>query len=152
MPTTITRRLEIDAGHRLLRHEGKCANYHGHRYFIDIECAADRLDDVGRVVDFSVVKARVGGWLDEKWDHAMLLQRGDPMIEWALRDVVAPSPWVSITWIERPRIAVLDVPPTAENLARLVFEQAQRLLEPHAVRVVSVTCWETPNCFARYAP
>jgi len=28
---TITRVFEIDYGHRLLKHPGKCVNYHGHR-------------------------------------------------------------------------------------------------------------------------
>jgi 6-pyruvoyltetrahydropterin/6-carboxytetrahydropterin synthase len=133
----ITRRLEIDMGHRLLAHEGKCANYHGHRYVFDITCAAEELDGVGRVVDFSVVKELVGGWLDANWDHGMILQSGDPLIQ-MLTDVGS-------------RLYVVRCSPTAENLARLLCEQAATLLKPSGVRVVGVRCWETPNCWADHA-
>ena len=59
----ITRRLEIDSGHRLMKHEGKCRNYHGHRYVFEATVEGPGLDEVGRIVDFSVIKERLGGWL-----------------------------------------------------------------------------------------
>ena len=74
---TCTRRLEWDAMHRIPRHESKCAAFHGHRYAAELTCLAP-LDDRGRVIDFGVVKERVGGWIDENWDHTAILQRDDP--------------------------------------------------------------------------
>jgi 6-pyruvoyltetrahydropterin/6-carboxytetrahydropterin synthase len=156
MSTEITRRLEIDMGHRLLAHEGKCANYHGHRYVFDITCTAAALDRVGRIVDFSVVKQLVGGWIDENLDHGMILQRGDPMI----RSLILMQPGVvgsvadeqamRIHQLASPRLLIVDYSPTAENIARLVFARAADLLAPHGVRVTRVRCWETPNCWADY--
>lgn len=130
----ITRRLEIDYGHRLMRHEGKCQNYHGHRGIFEITCEASELDDVGRVIDFGVVKQLVGGWLDEVLDHGMILEKGDPLIE-HLRNF-------------ETKVLVIDHPPSIENLTKIVFERAQELLKREGMRVVKVRGYETPNCWA----
>lgn len=130
----VTRRLEIDAGHRLLLHESACQNVHGHRYVFDITVSASKLDEVGRVVDFSVIKNVVGPWLDGNWDHAFIAQEGDPIIDW-LRE-------------RGMRLFVMDVAPTAENLAAHLLEVARSLLSGRGVRVDKVRCYETPNCWA----
>ena len=136
---TITRRLEIDAGHRLLKHEGKCRNYHGHRYIFEITVRARELDDVGRVIDFSEVKRLVGGWLDENWDHGMILQQGDPLIP-LLQEL-------------KLKHAVYVTSPTAENLTEHLFNVACNLgLFDQGIQIVGVRCFETPNCSAEYAP
>ena len=53
---TCARRLEFDSGHRVLRHESKCRHVHGHRYVLELTCAAAQLDDLGRVIDFGVTR------------------------------------------------------------------------------------------------
>ena len=135
---SITRKLEIDAGHRLLGHEGKCRNVHGHRYVFEVTCSTTELDQVGRVVDFGVIKAKVGDWLDRVWDHGMLLQTGDPLIEW-LRVNDAGG-----------KVFTMKAPPTAENIARELFETAEALLEEDGVQVDRVRVHETPNCWATW--
>src|SRR6185436_17614711 len=72
-----TRRIEWDAMHRIPRHESVCKAYHGHRYSADITCEAP-LDELGRVVDFGVIRDRVGGWIQARWDHTAILMEGDP--------------------------------------------------------------------------
>lgn len=131
----ITRRLEIDAGHRLLKHEGKCHNIHGHRYVFEITVSADQLDEVGRVIDFAAVKELVGGWLDDQWDHGFLAQHGDPII--------------SFIQNQKLKICVMKDPPTAENLARELYYSAQTLL-PRSITLIGIRCYETPNCWADY--
>lgn len=139
---TIVRKLDIEAGHRLQKHESKCHNAHGHHYIFDIKCAINHhvrraeLDDVGRVVDFSVVKELVGGWLDENWDHGMIIEKGDP-IETLLRT-------------HHQKLFLLDSPPSAENLARHLYGVANQLLRPQGVGVLKVRCWETPRCYADF--
>lgn len=131
--TTCTRLLEFDAAHRLVDHEGLCAHLHGHRYRAEVECAAP-LDAVGRVIDFSVIKVRVGGWIAEQWDHAVIVNAGDaPLL--ALLDGIG----------ER-RVYRLSGNPTAENIAAELLRVASAMLSP--IRVVRVRVWETPNCFA----
>ncbi len=71
-----TRRLQFCCGHRVMRHESKCAHLHGHNY-VAFFTASAQLDDVGRVIDFSVIKERVGGWIDEFWDHGFVLNEED---------------------------------------------------------------------------
>jgi 6-pyruvoyltetrahydropterin/6-carboxytetrahydropterin synthase len=133
--TRITRRLEIDAGHRLQRHTGKCRNYHGHRYVFLISCYGEVGPD-GMVIDFSIVKNAVGEWLDVVWDHGMILERGDPMIP-------------LLEQMEMKH-AVLDVAPTAENLAAIVYRVARELLNGQGITVSAVECFETPNCSAEF--
>ena len=73
----LVRQLRFCAGHRLYRHESKCAYLHGHNYRVDVEVVAAggaaAVDDVGRIVDFSLIKKRLLGWLDTNWDHAFIL-------------------------------------------------------------------------------
>src|SRR5207302_319700 len=73
---------------------------------------ADRVDAKGMVIDFDTVEQRARGYLDEALDHRLLLQQGDPACA-ALAGIGEP-------------IVTLEVPPTAENLAKLVYEQLVR--------------------------
>jgi len=139
---TCTRRLEWDAMHRIPRHESKCAAFHGHRYAAEITCVADSLDDRGRVIDFGVVKERVGGWIDTNWDHTAILMRGDP-------DPAIAALAASNAAHGRP-VYWMDVPPTAENIAAALAAKAQELLADTGVRVVRLRVWETPNGSAEW--
>lgn len=139
MNTTVTRFIEIDCGHRLMKHESKCRNVHGHRYRFEVTCSAESLDEVGRVIDFSAIKEIVGTWLDDNWDHGMVVQFGDPMAEY-LRAL--PSKVYELGTAEAP------LPPTAENMSAFLLTVAQDLLTPRSIRVVKIRCYETPNCYA----
>jgi 6-pyruvoyltetrahydropterin/6-carboxytetrahydropterin synthase len=84
------------------------------------------------VIDFGKLKKVVGGWIDEALDHKMLLHQDDPVLP-TLREMGEP-------------VYVLDVNPTAENIARHIFEFAQRQGFP----VIEVQLWETASCYASY--
>jgi 6-pyruvoyltetrahydropterin/6-carboxytetrahydropterin synthase len=130
-----TRRLTFDAAHRVMRHESKCRNLHGHRYVLDVTCQGE-LDGLGRVVDFGLMKERIGGWVDERLDHGTILHEDDT----DLIKLCQKSGW---------KIYVLGQNPTAENLAQHLFASAGALL-PADVRPVAVRLYETPNCWADY--
>ena len=138
--TSITRRLDFDAGHRVLGHEGKCAHLHGHRYTVLVTVRAPELDRLGRVIDFSVVKERIGGWIDENWDHNLLLHPDDPQAAHLCKTEKRPP------WLMPPGPAAN---PTAENLAAVLFAECRRLL-PAGLAVERVRVYETPNCMADY--
>ena len=148
---TITRKLEFDAGHRVYQHESKCNHIHGHRYVVELECAGD-LDDLGRVVDFSVIKRLVGSWIDHNLDHGMIIYEDDPLLgqweSWAKED---PENDDGIT---PQKYFVMSENPTAENLSELLYYKSQELLNANqsGIKVLSVTLWETPNCKATYRP
>lgn len=130
---SVTREIPFCYGHRLLDYDGKCRHLHGHNGKAVITLAADALDRLGMVVDFSRLKRVVGSWIDEQLDHKMLLHKDDPILSF-LREQGEP-------------VFVLDVNPTAENIARLIFDYTAEQGFP----VVEVKLWETDSCFASYA-
>lgn len=135
---TCTRKLHFSAGHRVMGHEGKCATPHGHNYYVHFFAEADSLDDVGRVIDFSVIKEKLGGWIDRNWDHTFLVYSLDVETIQALS--VMPK-------LREPYICPFN--PTAENMALyLLHEIAPRELFGTSIRVSKVVLYETENCYA----
>ena len=106
----VTKEIHFCYGHRLLNYNGKCRNLHGHNGRAVVTLEAPALDRLGMVVDFTEIKRVLGRWIDDVLDHRMLLHRDDPIIP-ELRSQGEP-------FVE------LDVNPTAENIARLIFEYA----------------------------
>jgi 6-pyruvoyltetrahydropterin/6-carboxytetrahydropterin synthase len=134
----VIRRFEWDAMHRIPGHEGKCAAFHGHRYALEIAVAGARLDHLGRVIDFSVLKAQLGQWIESHFDHNAILFRDDPAVASLIPyNLEAGKP-----------IYLLDRMPTVENIASELAEVATKLLKPFDIDVVSIRVWETPNCSA----
>jgi 6-pyruvoyltetrahydropterin/6-carboxytetrahydropterin synthase len=108
----VTQELAFCYGHRLLGHPGKCGRLHGHNARAFVTLRSEALDAQGMVADFDLIQRRVRAYVDEQLDHQMLLHRDDPLAA-ALRSLGEP-------------FRALDMAPTAENLARLLFEQAER--------------------------
>jgi 6-pyruvoyltetrahydropterin/6-carboxytetrahydropterin synthase len=98
-----------------------------------IDIAAESLDERGMVFDFSDVKKVIAGWIDENLDHRMILNRQDPVVP-IFEEMNEP-------------VFLLDDNPTAENIAKLIFDFAQQAGFP----IVKVDLWETPQCFASYS-
>jgi 6-pyruvoyl-tetrahydropterin synthase len=138
---TCTRQLEFDAGHRVHRHESKCRNAHGHRYRILLEAVADEtanpLDPLGRVIDFSALKDRVGTYIDTYLDHGFLCFSEDDEILEALQKIAGQ------------KIYLMPYNPTAENIAHhFLHVICPEVLKGTVVNITKVTVFETPNCFA----
>jgi 6-pyruvoyltetrahydropterin/6-carboxytetrahydropterin synthase len=128
----ITREITFCYGHRLLNYEGKCRYLHGHNGKAVITLESHQLDERGMVLDFSELKQVVSSWIDANLDHKMLLHRDDPVLP-MLRAQAEP-------------VFVMDVNPTAESIARLIFDFAV----DHGYPVVEVSLWETETCYATY--
>jgi len=128
----ISRQFDFCYGHRLLGHSGKCRHLHGHNGVAVIKFESRRLDEHGMVLDFAEIKRVVEHWLDENLDHRMILERTDP----AVRPLQA---------LGEP-LYLLDSPPTAENIARLIFQ----VVADFGLPVVEVQLWETAACCAVY--
>lgn len=132
---TCTRRLEFDYGHRVYKHESKCAHIHGHRGVVEITAMASNLDDIGRIIDFSVLKEKVGGWIDSNWDHNFLVYAKD---EETIKAISTIS--------DNRKIFICDFNPTAENMAQyLLYNVCPEVLKGTNVLVTSVILHETPN-------
>lgn len=140
--TAVTRKFTFDAGHRILGHESKCRNVHGHRYVAEITVTTPQLDNLGRVIDFSVLKYKVGEWINEHLDHNFLCHEDDPLLnvgkETDSKDLFGREPFVMPHGMN----------PTAENIALLLSNVASNLLATHLISVCRVRVWETENCYA----
>ena len=136
----VTRRFEFDAGHRLSQHLGKCRNLHGHRYIAELTVStATELGPDQMVIDFGVLKKRIGEWIDKHWDHGMVLDADDKY-------------WVKTIEAAGLKLYCMQGPPTAENMAHELVHVAKRLLVDMEVRVTKIRLYETPNCWAEAAP
>ena len=137
MTVTCTRVIEWDMGHRVYRHESKCSHPHGHRYRAEITATAPALDPQGRVIDFSVLKSEVGGWIDTNWDHGFMLFNEDPALA-----VMLKFPDVQGTL----RVFGVQFNPTAENIATFLGEVVcpAVMLGKH-IAIKHIRLYETPN-------
>ena len=76
---SISRYHDISAGHRVVGHENKCSHLHGHNFRVHFTVTAESLDDIGRVIDFSIIKAQLCDWLETHWDHRFLMYEADEL-------------------------------------------------------------------------
>lgn len=129
---SVTRRIDFCYGHRLLDHDGVCRHLHGHNAIAEIEVRADTLDSRDMVADFGDIKRLVKAWIDREIDHRMILRHDDPLVA-ALQALGEP-------------VYVLDSNPTAERIARLLFDVSRE----QGLAVDRVTLWETPSSWATY--
>ncbi len=128
----VTQEIEFCYGHRLLNYAGKCRHLHGHNGKAVIVLEGAQLDDRGMLVDFSDIKKSVAGWIDNELDHRMILNSADPV--------------VPILQAQHEPLHLIDSNPTAENIARLIFNYARSQNFP----VVEVRLWETFKSYATY--
>lgn len=140
----ITRKLEFDAGHRIPDHASQCRHLHGHRYTLEVTLTGAIIHVAGEaangmVMDFADVKHIAKTHVVDQWDHAFLVYRGDKIIV----DFLASLP--------EHKTVLLDVVPTAENLAELAFRTLDPLYRDsygNQLRLERVRLYETPNCWA----
>lgn len=62
---------EFDAAHKLIGYTGKCARLHGHTWKIEVFVTGRKLDSLGIMVDYSILKKRLNEII-EKLDHTYL--------------------------------------------------------------------------------
>ena len=128
----VSREIDFCYGHRLLNYDGKCKYLHGHNGRAIITIESDKLDERGMVLDFSEIKQVVSTWIDEKLDHRMLLHRSDPAVPLLER-------------LGEP-LYLMDENPTAENIAKLIFD----FTASRGFPIIECRLWETPRCYATY--
>lgn len=111
----------FNGAHFLRRYEGKCKRLHGHSYEVTALFTGEALDERGMLVDFGEAKA----WLNEaveRFDHTLL----NDLPEFQSQN------------------------PTAENLARVIFEALARIMDSSTVTLASLSVAENPGSFATY--
>ncbi|MCC5812327.1 MAG: 6-carboxytetrahydropterin synthase [Ectothiorhodospiraceae bacterium] len=173
MSHRITRRIEIDAAHRIPDHRSRCRHLHGHRYVVEATVESVTLAESGEqrgmVLDFSFLKELMIREIDGPCDHGLMLSVDDSEMLSRLAPGAALDEWLGELrqtvqargYCETrhnaldTRLYLLPAPPTAEVLAEHWFFR----LSPGVVqrsegraRLVELTVWETPNCRAVYRP
>jgi 6-pyruvoyltetrahydropterin/6-carboxytetrahydropterin synthase len=128
----VTKEIDFCYGHRLLHYDGKCKYLHGHNGRAVISIESESVDNRGMVMDFSDIKRVVAHWIDETLDHRMILNVNDPAVD-VLRALGEP-------------LHLIQENPTAENIAKLIYEFAVKEEFP----VSEVSLWETPRSYATY--
>ncbi len=111
------------AAHRLRGYAGDCGRLHGHTWGVTVAVGARENTDLGMAVDFKTISAR----LDEiisRFDHQTL----NDLPEFTEQN------------------------PTAENIARLIFERLSASLNTGNIRVLSTTVAESARYRVTYRP
>lgn len=109
------------SAHQLRGYEGNCARLHGHNYKVEVEMRAQKLDEIGFVLDVRDVR-RAATEVAAPLDHRLLNE-------------IEPFDTVN---------------PTAENIAKYFFDKIGEVLNDPRVKVSAVTVWETERCSVRY--
>ena len=135
---TAERYHDISMGHRVVGHENKCRHLHGHNYRIHFVCEADQLDALGRVIDFGLINDRLCQWLEEHWDHRMMIWSEDPLLPELQRLVPGD-------------LCIVPFNPTAEQIAiHLVSVVGPEQLKGSGITLLECRVEETRKCSASY--
>lgn len=110
------------AAHFLRGYQGKCERLHGHNYRVEVTVSGEKLDSIGMLCDFVVIKRELRKLL-ERLDHYFLNE-------------VPPFD---------------EINTTAENLAHYIWMEMQKALGA-GVNVSQARVWETDTCVATYRP
>jgi 6-pyruvoyltetrahydropterin/6-carboxytetrahydropterin synthase len=116
---TVTVQSTFSAAHMIRGYRGTCERLHGHNWKVEMSLRRGELDETGLSVDFREAK-RVLGEVLEALDHRVLNE-------------VPP--------FDREN-------PSAENLARHVFEEARKRLP--VGEVLEVVVWESESSRCAY--
>ncbi len=114
-------REDFSAAHRLLSAGGKCAELHGHNWKVEIQVWAEELDESGMAIDFHDLKA-------------MTREIVEGLDRRYLNDLPA---------FQRRS-------PTAENIARYIYEGLAERLGTERAEMDQVRVWESETTAATY--
>lgn len=103
---TITVRAEFNSAHKLRGYKGKCESLHGHNWTVEVAVSAHKLNKIGMVMDFTVLKKEIIKIL-EQLDHKYLN--------------------------ELPPFKKIN--PTSENIAKFIYDGIRRMRRVKAARV-----------------
>lgn len=114
---------QFSAAHTLEGHPGRCSRLHGHTWVVELVFRAERPADGGMVADFEDAR-RVLEQAIDPFDHRYLNE-----------------------------VPPFDAePPTAENVARVVYERAAEASAGWETSPAEVTVWEAEGSRATYRP
>lgn len=137
---------DLPFAHRQPSHQGHCALIHGHNWSFEFEFAADKLDECGFVIDFGKLKW-LKDWINERFDHTLVLNESDPMLDFLNRSLTAPGE------PENSGLAKIVTLPdcSCEGLCAYLLEQVDQLVSHQTqgrVRVIRCRVIEDSKNYA----
>ncbi len=120
---TVTVTARFSAAHRLREYQGNCERLHGHNWEVRLTAVAEQVDASGMVVDFRELRELLRNTV-APFDHTVLNET---------------SPFDRIN-------------PTAENVARHVFDAVKQAGMTGTARILRVSVAESEGSWASYAP
>ena len=135
---TIKTKQHFDSAHFLKDYNGKCANIHGHRWSVEVEIYSDTIQNEGSfrgmIVDFGDLKRDLKEIADYL-DHSLIIEKGS-----------LKQNTLNALLDENFRIIEIDFRPTAENLAKYIFDK----MTEKGYKVKMTAVYETPDNMAAY--
>jgi 6-pyruvoyltetrahydropterin/6-carboxytetrahydropterin synthase len=110
----------FSSAHFLQGYQGKCESLHGHNWKVEAEVEGEKLDNLGMLLDFKILKEILSNVL-KKVDHCILNE------------------------IEEFK----NSNPSAELIAKYIYKELKELL-PADVDISAVSVWETERSQAIY--
>lgn len=129
---TISKEVYFCYGHRLMNHQGKCKNIHGHSVKAVISISRQQLDEGDMVCDFADLQSCAEAYINETLDHNLLLHQDDRLIP--------------LLAAQNERFLRLDQHPTAEVISKMIYQHIKNAGLP----VCQVVLWETASSSACY--
>ena len=130
MKVGIYKEVQIDASHRLLHYQGKCANLHGHRWKVEVWVEGEPDAKTNILLDYNLIKQAVA-----KYDHQIILNQDDPMVS-----AIMPFQHVITT----------PGDPTSELLALIIRNDLYEICKTQGINaaIPRIRVWESPNSYA----
>jgi 6-pyruvoyltetrahydropterin/6-carboxytetrahydropterin synthase len=122
MAYEISIKTSFSAAHKLCGHEGSCKNLHGHNWTVKVFVESDRLNEIGIVADFSIIKKQTESLLSQL-DHTIINDHED----------------------------FIDKNPSSENMACWVFKRLSAQINDEHMKISRVKIWETESYCASYS-
>ena len=114
-------KLSFSAAHRLQEIGGTCEKLHGHNFIVGVSVTSSKLTEAGILIDFRVLKE----WIEEilnVLDHKYLNE---------------------IDYFK-------NVNPSAENIAKFIYDRIVEKVQRHNLDVSQVSIWESEDAKVTY--
>lgn len=138
---TIYKEFKAEIAHKLSHSwTKKCRHIHGHSYRFGISIKSEKLNDAGVVIDFGFLKLGLSELIN-LWDHSFFIHDLDSLLK--------EPDFIKTLKKQNQRLRICNFNPTAENMARYIFNHVERFVRPYeGIEVERVEVWETGSASA----